>query len=61
MLFSYYALLNAGILLVSWFRAWRVLNLVGFGFTFVIGALWGYRFYQPEFFASTERSWCCSF
>ena len=54
MLFSYYALLNAGILLVSWFRAWRVLNLVGFGFTFVIGALWGYRFYQPEFFASTE-------
>ncbi len=54
MLFSYYALLNAGILLVSWFRAWRVLNLVGFAFTFVIGALWGYRFYQPEFLASTE-------
>ena len=54
MLFSYYALLNAGILLLSWFRAWRVLNLVGFGFTFVIGALWGYRFYSTEFFASTE-------
>ena len=54
MLFSYYALLNAGILLLSWFRAWRVLNLVGFGFTFVIGALWGYRFYSAGFFASTE-------
>ena len=54
MLFSYYALLNAGILLLSWFRAWRVLNLVGFGFTFVIGALWGYRSYSPEFFISTE-------
>lgn len=54
MLFSYYALLNAGILLLSWFRAWRVLNLVGFGFTFVIGALWGYRSYNAEFFASTE-------
>jgi uncharacterized membrane protein len=54
MLFGYYALLNAGIMLVSWFRAWRMLNLVGFAFTFVIGASWGYRYYRPEFFASTE-------
>lgn len=54
MLFSYYALLNAGILLMGWYRAWRLLNLVGFGFTFVIGALWGHRFYRPEFFATTE-------
>lgn len=54
MLFSYYALLNAGIVGVAWFRAWRELNLIGFAFTFVIGALWGQRYYQPDFFASTE-------
>ena len=41
MLFSYYAVLNAGILGIAWFKAWRILNLVGFAFTFVIGALWG--------------------
>lgn len=54
LLFSYYAVLNAGIVAVAWFKAWRLLNLVGFAFTFAIGTLWGTRFYQPEFFASTE-------
>lgn len=53
-LFSYYALLNAGILGIGWYRAWRELNLAGFTFTFVIGVLWGQRYYQPELFASTE-------
>ncbi|MCF8036112.1 MAG: DUF2339 domain-containing protein [Desulfobacteraceae bacterium] len=54
MLFSYYAILNAGILGVAWFKSWRVLNWIGFMFTFVIGMTWGYRFYQPEFFHTTE-------
>ncbi|MEK6551496.1 MAG: DUF2339 domain-containing protein [Pseudomonadota bacterium] len=54
LLFSYYALLNAGILAIAWFRAWRSLNLLGFVFTFVIGALWGRKYYQPDLFASTE-------
>ncbi|MFH1674911.1 MAG: DUF2339 domain-containing protein [Pseudomonadota bacterium] len=54
MLFSYYALLNAGILGIAWFKAWRPLNLVGFMFTFVIGATWGYNYYQPPYFSSTE-------
>ncbi len=53
-LFSYYALLNAGVLAMAWFRAWRVVNWIGFMFTFVIGASWGYRYYQPAYFASTE-------
>ncbi|MBU0481655.1 MAG: DUF2339 domain-containing protein [Proteobacteria bacterium] len=53
-LFSYYALLNGGIVLVAWFKSWRELNLVGFVFTFVIGALWGSRSFQPELFATTE-------
>ncbi|MGH7344590.1 MAG: DUF2339 domain-containing protein, partial [Candidatus Rokuibacteriota bacterium] len=53
-LFSYYAVLDAGILAVAWFKAWRVLNLVGFAFTFAIGTVWGVRFYRPEHFATTE-------
>jgi uncharacterized membrane protein len=54
MLFSYYAVLNAGIVGIAWLRAWRVLNLLGFGFSFAIGLLWGQRAYRPEWFGSTE-------
>jgi uncharacterized membrane protein len=53
-LFSYYALLNAAILGIAWFKAWRVLNLLGFVFTFVVGSIWGYLKYRPENFATTE-------
>lgn len=51
-LFSYYLVLNGAILGISWFRAWRELNLAGFIFTFVIGSLWGYQYYKPELMAS---------
>ena len=54
MLFSFYALLNFGILIIAWFKAWRSLNLLGFAFTFVIGLVRGLRFYRAELFASTE-------
>lgn len=53
-LFSYYALLNTGVFGLAWFKAWRSLNWVGFVFTFVIASLWGYRYYQPAYFDSTE-------
>jgi uncharacterized membrane protein len=53
-LFSYYAVLNGGILAVAWFKAWRPLNLAGFLFTFVIGTAWGALSYQPQLFATTE-------
>ncbi|CAG2146421.1 hypothetical protein LMG31506_03407 [Cupriavidus yeoncheonensis] len=53
-LFSYYALLNAGILAIAWFRAWRSLNLLGFVFTFVIGTAWGVLRYERALFATTE-------
>ncbi|PHS69323.1 MAG: hypothetical protein COB23_06820 [Methylophaga sp.] len=53
-LFSYYTLLNVGILGIAWFKSWRVLNLVGFVFTFAISAAWGYQAYQAENFVSTE-------
>jgi uncharacterized membrane protein len=53
-LFSYYLILNAGIVGLAWFRAWRILNWLGFVFTFGIGLLWGAEFYQPSMFATTE-------
>ncbi|EGH20039.1 hypothetical protein PSYMO_00485, partial [Pseudomonas amygdali pv. mori str. 301020] len=53
-LFSYFALLNAGIIAIAWFKAWRILNLIGFFGTFGIGFAWGIRAYTPELFWSTE-------
>ncbi len=53
-LFSYYLVLNAAILGIAWYRAWRSLNLIGFAFTFGVGTLWGYDYYRPELFGSTE-------
>ena len=53
-LFSYYAVLNAGILGIAWFKAWRPLNIAGFVFTFAIGTVWGVLKYRPEDFATTE-------
>jgi uncharacterized membrane protein len=53
-LFGYYMLLNLGIAGIAFFRSWRSLNIVGFVFTFVIGTVWGYRFYAPEYLRTTE-------
>lgn len=53
-LFSYYAVLNSAVFAIAWIRPWRALNLVGFGFTFVVGTLWGARYYRPELFATVE-------
>ena len=53
-LFSFYAVLNAGILGIAYYKAWRELNLVGFAFTFIIGLAWGSKYYRPELFDSTE-------
>jgi uncharacterized membrane protein len=53
-LFSYYAVLNAGIVGIAWFRAWRFLNWLAFVFTFGIGFAWGQQYYQPALFSTTE-------
>jgi uncharacterized membrane protein len=53
-LFSYYAVLNLGIIGIAWFKAWRELNLAGFLFTFTIGTVWGVLAFRPEDFATTE-------
>ncbi len=53
-LFSYYAVLNVALVAIAWFKAWRALNLLGFAFTFVIGAVWGVFSYSSDKFATTE-------
>src|ERR1043165_5306389 len=53
-LFGYYLVLNVGIAAIAWFKAWRLLNVVGFLFTFLIGLAWGLQFYEPDKFDTTE-------
>ena len=54
MLFSYFTILNGAILGIAWFRSWRLLNVAGFAFTFVLSSVWGVLQYRPEDFASSE-------
>ncbi|MEN0037430.1 MAG: DUF2339 domain-containing protein [Cellvibrio sp.] len=53
-LFSFYLLLNIGILAIAWFKTWRLLNWVGFVFTFVITSTWGVLKYEPQLYASSQ-------
>ncbi|SEO48646.1 Predicted membrane protein [Duganella sp. CF517] len=53
-LFSYYALLNAGVLGLALLRSWRPLNLLGFAFTFSIATAWGAQRYVPENYLSVQ-------
>lgn len=47
-LFTYYAILNLGVFAVAWFRTWRVLNWLGFIFTFTITGLWRINSYEAN-------------
>lgn len=47
-LFSYYAILNLGVFAVAWFRTWKVLNVLGFLFTFTITGLWRANGYESD-------------
>jgi uncharacterized membrane protein len=52
-LFTYYAVLNLGVFTIAWFRTWRVLNVIGFVFTFTITALWrGNGYQRADLFAT---------
>ncbi|OEZ94670.1 hypothetical protein DUPY_44480 [Duganella phyllosphaerae] len=53
-LFSYYALLNGGVLALALLRSWRPLNLLGFTFTFTIATTWGVLRYAPENYLSVQ-------
>src|SRR4029078_10277039 len=53
-LFGYFAVLNAAIFALAWWRSWRALNGAGFVFTFLLGLLWGNEFYSPEHYATVQ-------
>ena len=53
-LFTYYLVLDLGIVAIAWYRTWRLLNVVGFFGTFIVATAWGVLRYRPENFASSE-------
>ncbi len=53
-LFTYYAVLNLGILGIALKKNWQLLNRVGFVCTFGIATAWGVLRYQPELYDTTQ-------
>lgn len=53
-LFSYYLLISSAILAISFWQSWRILNLIGFSFTFVVAVLWGIRSFQAPFYVECQ-------
>lgn len=54
LLFSYFALLNAFVLGVGWFRSWRALNVAGFILTLIVGMSWAIDRYRPLHYPVTQ-------
>lgn len=54
MLFGYFALLNAFVLGVGWFRSWRALNVAGFILTLIVGMSWAIDQYRPLHYPVTQ-------
>jgi uncharacterized membrane protein len=53
-LFGYVAAVNAIVVGVAGFRAWRAVDLVGFVGTFLLGLWWGHEYYDPAYFRVVE-------
>jgi uncharacterized membrane protein len=53
-LFGYVAAVNLLVVGVAAFRAWRVVDLVGFLGTLLLGLWWGYEYYDPAYFHIVE-------
>ncbi len=53
-LFSYYALLNLGVLAIAWFKTWRLLSLIAFFLTFGVAGLWAQRSYDEIHYATCQ-------
>ena len=53
-LFSYCAVLNAGILYIAAKTSWRVLNVLGFLCTFMLATSWGVLRYTPDNYLSAQ-------
>jgi uncharacterized membrane protein len=53
-LFSYMLLLDVGVFLVAWFKAWRPLNLVAFVGTFALAGAWAQGRYEPSLYTGVQ-------
>jgi uncharacterized membrane protein len=53
-LFSYMLLLDVGVFLVAWFKAWRPLNLVAFVGTFALAGAWAQGRYEPGLYTGVQ-------
>ena len=53
-LFSYLAILDLGIVLIAWFRAWRPLNVIAASGTFTLAAAWAAKHYSDALYPSTQ-------
>lgn len=53
-LFAYFTLLNAFIVGVSWFKAWRALTVAGFVLTIGVGMAWAVDHYRQEHYPATQ-------
>jgi uncharacterized membrane protein len=53
-LFTYLLILDLGIFAIAWFRAWRVLNLIGFVGTFTLAAGWAQHHYTDDQFGIVQ-------
>ena len=53
-LMSYMAILDAGILAMAWFKAWRPLNLVGAIATFALAGAWAHVHYVAADYAGVQ-------
>ena len=58
-LFSYYAVLDASILAIAWFRRWQLLNRLGFVCTFLLSAAWGTRYTPQDISPAPSPSLSC--
>ncbi len=53
-LFSYYLMISTAILIISITQSWRILNLIGFTFTFIVSLVWGIQSFTPEFYKECQ-------
>jgi len=53
-LFSYYAMLNIAVLVIAWFKTWRLLSLVSFFLTFGVASMWASDRYDAIHYASCQ-------
>ena len=53
-LFSYFALLNIAVLVIAWFKTWRVLSVISFVLTFGIAGMWAQDRYEAIHYASCQ-------